>query len=109
VAVPEFVREVIAVTSTPADGKPPLLAVTPPSTSAACSEAGLARMPAKRLECNAQAAMAGDGAAVMETRMVTVMTTGDGIPEGMLSSTDATGKADALANTFRIKSFAWLE
>ena len=102
-AVPEFVREVIAVTSTPADGKPPLLAVTPPLTSAACSEAGLARMPAKRLECNAQAAMAGDGAAVMETRMVTVMTTGDGIPEGMLSSTDATGEADALANTFRIK------
>jgi hypothetical protein len=109
VAVPEFVREVIAVTSTPADGKPPLLAVTPPLTSAVCSEAGLARMPAKRLECNAQAALAGDGAAVMETRMVTVMTTGDGIPEGMLSSTDATGKADALANTFRIKSFAWLE
>jgi hypothetical protein len=109
VAVPEFVREVIAVTSTPADGIPPLLAVTPPLTSAVCSEAGLARMPAKRLECNAQAAMAGDGAAVMETRMVTVMTTGDGIPEGMLSSTDATGKADALANTFRIKSFAMLE
>ena len=108
-AVPEFVREVIAVTSTPADGKPPLLTVTPPLTSAVCSEAGLARMPAKRLECNAQAAMAGDGVAVMETRMVTVMTTGDGIPEGMLSSTDATGKADALANTFRIKSFAWLE
>ena len=102
-AVPEFVREVIAVTSTPADRKPPLLAVTPPLTSAACSEAGLARMPAKRLECNAQAAMAGDGAAVVETRMVTVMTTGDGIPEGMVSSTDATGEADALANTFRIK------
>ena len=83
--------------------------VTPPLTRAACSERGLARMPVKRLECNEQAAISGDGAAVMETRMVTVMTTGDGIPQGMLSSTDATDTFDALANTFRIKYEAMLE